>query len=94
MDSQELIVTHNEAAHRFEIESEELLAVLDYRLDGKILLFLHTGVPSALEGRGLGSKLVKAGLDYARANQLRVQSLCWFVDGYIERHPEYQNQRD
>ncbi len=93
MDPQELSVTHNESAHRFEIESEGRLAVLDYRLSGKTILFLHTEVPSALEGRGLGSKLVKVGLEYARANHLHVQSLCWFVDGTIERHPEYQDLR-
>lgn len=91
---QNLTVIHNEAAQRFEIKSEGHLAVLDYRLNGKTILFLHTGVPSALEGRGLGSKLVKAGLEYARANQLQVQSLCWFVDGYIERHLEYQDLRE
>jgi len=88
---QNLTVIHNQAAQRFEIESEGHLAVLDYRLNGKAILFLHTGVPSALEGRGLGSQLAKAGLEYARTNQLRVQSLCSFVDGYIERHPEYQD---
>ena len=93
MNPQELTVTHNESAHRFEIKSEDLLAVLDYRLSGKTILFLHTEVPSPLEGRGLGGKLVKAGLEYARVHQLRVQSLCWFVDGYIERHPEYQELR-
>jgi predicted GNAT family acetyltransferase len=93
MDSQKLTVIHNETAQRFEIKSEDHLAVLDYRLNGKTILFLHTGVPSVLEGRGLGGKLAKAGLDYARANQLRVQSLCWFVTGYIERHPEYQDLR-
>lgn len=93
MEPQKLTVTHNETAQRFEIESESQLAALDYRLNGKTILFLHTGVPSALEGRGLGGKLAKAGLEYARANQLKVQSLCWFVNGYIERHPEYQDLR-
>lgn len=87
--AQDFEVIHDTDNRRFKIVSDSHTAVLDYRQDGKTILFLHTGVPPALEGRGLGSKLVKAGLDYARANQLKVQSLCWFVDKYLDRHPEY-----
>jgi predicted GNAT family acetyltransferase len=84
-------VTHDADARRFKIVVDFNTAVLDYRKDGNTILFLHTGVPPALEGKGIGSRLVKAGLEYARENRLRVQSLCWFVDGYIARHPEYRD---
>jgi|GEM_PF-3649177 len=47
---------------------------------------------AALEGRGMGSLLVKTGLTYARENKLSVQSLCWFVDGYLRRHEADQNK--
>jgi predicted GNAT family acetyltransferase len=93
MSSEEVNVLHDSNASRFCIETDHHTAVLDYRKHGDTILFLHTGVPPALEGRGIGSKLVKAGLEYALANNLKVQSLCWFVDGYINRHPEYQNLR-
>ncbi len=55
------------------------------------IVFTHTGVPPALEGRGIGSALAKTGLEYARANNLEVVPLCSFVRGYIERKPEYQD---
>lgn len=84
-------VKHNPAQQRFEIEMEAHLAVLDYRLDGSTITFTHTGVPQALEGRGLGSKLVRAGLDYARAQGLQVVPLCSFVAAYIQRKPQYQD---
>jgi predicted GNAT family acetyltransferase len=64
---------------------------LDYVLQGKTIIFTHTGVPPALEGHGLGSRLVQAGLEYARANHLKVRSTCWFVSGFLERHPEYED---
>jgi hypothetical protein len=83
-------VIHNREEHRFEITSKGHVAVLNYMLKGEIMIFTHTGVPPAIGGRGLGSKLVKTGLDYARKNELRVRSLCWFVSKYIRRHPEYQ----
>lgn len=84
-------IVHNLDAHRFEISMDGHLAVLDYMLTSKIITFTHTGVPPAIENRGLGSKLVKAGLEYARENRLRVRSLCWFASKYIRRHPEYQD---
>jgi len=34
--------------------------------------------------------LVKTGLEYAKENNLKVQALCWFVAGYIQRHAKYQ----
>jgi len=67
------------------------LAVLNYIPMGEIITFTHTGVPPAIGGRGLGSKLVETGLDYARESRLKVRSTCWFVSKYIRRHPEYQD---
>lgn len=87
----EVEVKHVPEQNRFEIKAQGETAVLDYEQNGATIVFTHTGVPPALEGQGLGSKLAKAGLDYARANGLKVQSLCWFVSGYLQRHPEYQN---
>ena len=86
-----LEVHHDIAASRFEIQAENHVAVLDYSQRGDIITFTHTGVPAELEGRGIGSQLVRAGLDYARENAFKVVPLCWFVSGYIERHPEYQS---
>lgn len=83
-------VNHNPTEMRFEIQEGDLLAELLYQLDGDSIIFHHTFVPPALEGQGIGSQLAKAGLDYAKANMLRVVPVCSFVDAYIRRHPEYQ----
>jgi predicted GNAT family acetyltransferase len=53
------------------------------------MLFLHMGVPPALEGRGIGSALVRAGLSYAREQGYHIVPLCSFVAAYLRRHPEY-----
>ena len=87
----ELQVIHLPEQNRFEIRVDSLVAELTYSLRGDTILFLHTGVPSELEGQGVGAKLAKAGLEYARANGLRIKSLCSFVSAYLKRHPEYQN---
>ena len=67
-------------------------AVLGYDLNGKdIIVFTHTEVPPELEGRGFGSQLARAGLDYARQHGLKVVSLCSFMSAFIERHLDYQD---
>lgn len=84
-------VTHNREKRRFETVVNGHQAVLNYMLQGDLIIFTHTGVPDAIGGRGLGSQLVQTGLDYARENGLRVRSTCWFVSKYIRRNPEYQD---
>jgi len=89
--SEKLEVRQNISANRFEVQVENHIAVLNYSQHGNIITFTHTGVPAELEGRGIGSQLAHAGLEYARENTFKVVPLCWFVAGYIERHPEYQS---
>lgn len=88
----EIQVVHRPEAGRFEVSLDGHLAVLEYQFrDEKTVIFPHTEVPDALGGRGIGSRLARAALDWARENGYRVIPLCWFVKGYIERHPEYQD---
>jgi uncharacterized protein len=84
-------VNHNLEKQRFELHINGHQAVLNYMLHGNLITFTHTGVPSAIEGRGIGSKLVETGLNYARENGLRVRSTCWFVSKYIRHNPGYQD---
>ena len=86
-------VTRNEASHRFEIATDSGVALLNYKLAPGVMTVLHTEVPAPLEGRGLASSLVRAALDHARANGLRVVPTCPFGRKYMERHPEYHDLR-
>lgn len=91
INPEDLTVVHAPDASRFEIRVEDHLAELKYRKRGETITFTHTGVPRALEGRGVGSRLVKAGLQYAREQGLKVVAHCSFVAAYLKRHPEYQD---
>jgi predicted GNAT family acetyltransferase len=90
MSNNKIHVVHNSNRQRFETQADGQTAELNYYLAGNTIVFTHTGVPPALEGRGIGSLLVKSGLEYARENNLKVRALCWFVSGYIQRHEEYR----
>ncbi len=83
-------VTHNVAAHRFEVTVDGHLSVADYELREGAIIFTHTYVPDALRGRGLAAKLVQPALEYARREKLRVVPSCSYVATYLERHPEFK----
>lgn len=82
-------VTHNQAAHQFEVSVDGDTAALVYRRSPGVLTIVHTGVPDALAGRGIAGQLAVASLTYAREQQLAVVPLCPFVAEYIRKHQEY-----
>lgn len=85
-------VTNNEAKHRFEADVNGEMAVLEYRMRHGALWLLHTDVPAAGQGGGVGAALVRAAMDYAREQGIKVVPACTFAAAYIRRHPEYESQ--
>jgi len=86
-------VRDNPARNRFEMDTEAGVAFATYRRDGGVLTVLHSEVPRAVNGRGLGSALVRGLLEHARAGGLKVRPLCGFVARYMAEHPEYSDLR-
>ena len=80
-------VADNQSASRFEVTVNGHLAELQYRRHGQRFVLVHTGVPSELEGRGLGSELVAAAVERAAREGLTVVPLCPFARGWLARHP-------
>jgi predicted GNAT family acetyltransferase len=48
-----LSIRHDIAAQRFEVEVDGERCELDYRVSGGVMTITHTGVPSAVGGRGI-----------------------------------------
>ena len=88
MDGAPVEVRNNEAEGRFEVEQDGRVAFAEYRLLASGVLFPHTLVPEAMEGRGVGSALAREALGFARERGLKVMPVCTFIAGYIKRHPE------
>lgn len=86
-----LNIKNSTLKHRFEVEVGAKTAFLNYRIAGKTITFTHTEVPSTIGGRGIGTALVKAGLEYAVQQDLRVIPHCPFVADFIKTHPQYQS---
>jgi predicted GNAT family acetyltransferase len=73
---------------RFEIERDGHVAHLKYLRDQGRLVLVHTEVPDALEGHGLGGALVTAAIDFAAEHELTVEPQCPFARAWLERHPD------
>ena len=84
-------VKDNPALGRFEMASGDSAAFVEYRRAGDRIALLHTEVPEAMSGKGVGSTLVRGTLDAVRAEGLKIVPRCEFVAAHIERHPEYRD---
>ena len=84
-------VANNPERKRFEVVVDGHTAVCEYILTKTRIIFTHTEVPKALEGNGIGAKMARFGLDYARAQGLKVMPLCPFVASFIRKNPEYRD---
>lgn len=83
-------VRDNADENRFEIFDDDAMAGFAryVRRPGRII-FVHTEIDPAFEGRGLGGQLAKGALDAARGAGEHVVPLCTFIGDYIDRHPKY-----
>ena len=82
-----MTVEHNVEAGRFEIHEDGQLAFLQYERNADSVVMVHTEVPKALGGRGVGTLLAKTALEWARAEGIPVVATCPFVRKYMREHP-------
>ena len=90
-EGENIEVRHNAAENRFEATVDGRLSVADYQLQDGAMVITHTFVPPELRGRGIAEKVVRAALEHARQEKLRVVPACSYVDVFIQRHREYQS---
>ncbi len=82
-------------AHRYVVTVDgEQAGFSEYRLRPGRVIFTHTVVDPAFEGRGIGSTLAREALDDVVQRGLTIVPLCPFIAAYIRRHPEYLDAVD
>lgn len=86
-----LEVVRNAEAGRFEVRLGDEVAFAEYRELASGILFPHTEVPPAFEGRGVGGLLVRTALAYAREKGVKVMPVCPFFAATIRKHSEYHD---
>lgn len=88
-DGTVLVLRHNEGQSRYEADVEGTQAECLYERNGQTFTFTHVYVPPPVEGRGIGTRLVRFGLDDVRAQGGVVIPRCPFVLSVMRDHPEY-----
>ena len=94
-ESTSYAIRDNVDKQRFETDlGDGSLGIAEYQVrDGK-MLFTHTEVPPAHEGRGIGTALIRFALRTARKRGLKVVPICPFFAAYIDKHAEEQDLLD
>jgi uncharacterized protein len=89
----DISVTDNPDKQQYEATVEGTVAgFAQYEVKGGHIVFTHTEVDPAFEGKGVGSTLARVALDDVRARgEHDVVALCPFIAVWIERHPAYRD---
>lgn len=87
----DVVITHEPEKSRYEAHLDGGLAgFAEYQLAEKLIVFTHTEVDPAYEGRGVGGALARFALDDVRTQGGRaVLPLCPFIKAWIAKHPDY-----
>jgi predicted GNAT family acetyltransferase len=90
-DASAVAVRDNPDEKRYEVTLDGAVAGFTvYRTRPGLIAFVHTEIDERLEGRGLGSALIRGALDDAREKGMAVLPFCPFVNDFIVRHAEYR----
>jgi len=77
-------VQHKQENAEFTLTEGNQEATLKYQLIGNDRVeFLSTYVPFSLRGKGLAETLVLDGLKWAKNNNYKISSRCWYVDKFL-----------
>jgi predicted GNAT family acetyltransferase len=86
----EKTIAHAPEHSRYELELDgRIVGVADYRQEGDVRSFTHTGVEPERRGQGLAAELIDHALREAQEEGLEVLPYCWYVRDHIAKHPEY-----
>jgi uncharacterized protein len=61
------------------------------RVNPKLIIAEHTGVPDAFRGTGIGRALVARLVEDARAQGVKIIPLCPYVNSERRKHPEWSD---
>ncbi|QBA63926.1 GNAT family N-acetyltransferase [Muriicola soli] len=84
-----LVLTTVGNQKRFELQLPQGVAYVEYIQNVQGIIYLtHTEVPKQLEGKGVGSALLKKVFAHIRSLEVKLAPLCPFVASYLNRYPE------
>jgi uncharacterized protein len=90
METDTFTIEDNTEKNQYEAKQDgKVIAFAEYRPIGQSIMFTHTEVDDNLEGKGVGSKLIRFALEDTRAKGVTAIPMCPFVKIFIQRHKEF-----
>lgn len=85
-------INHDKDQQKFYLINDGKESHVLYRMnDNNIMNIYRTYVPNELRHKGLAGKVVKAALEYAKENNLKVIPSCSYADYFIDMNKEYED---
>jgi len=82
-------IEHEPDAQQFTVSrAGRVLGVAHYSLGGEVIDFDHTEVDPELRGTGISGILAERALTSDIVRGKSVRTSCWFMEGYVAKHPE------
>jgi len=85
-------VIHEKENERFVIYAEGNEVYVEYKMEEKEINLYHTFTHPALRGKGLAAHVVRAALEFAKENNLKIIPTCSYVQAFIAKNNEYKDQ--
>jgi predicted GNAT family acetyltransferase len=81
---------HEEDANRYVLRIDsQLVAIVDYRINGNAISFTRTFTTPAHRGKGLAAEITDfAATDVETTSTRRIVPMCWYTGEWFEKHPE------
>ena len=89
-----MAIEHQGAGHKGAfvwMQDGEKLAQMSYSVAGSRVIIDHTEVDDRLRGQGAGKQLVKAAVEWARHENVKLMPLCPFARSVFEKTPEFSD---
>jgi len=83
-------VIHEKENERFVIYLEGNEVYVEYTMRNNEIDLNHTYTNPALRGKGLAAHVVRAALEFAKENNIKVIPTCSYVQSFIEKNKEYK----
>jgi hypothetical protein len=82
--------SHDEDARRYVLrDGDDLIAVVDYVVNGDAISFNHTFTNSSKRGHGFAGEIVEFAVnDVERSSSRHIVPMCWYVGEWFDKHPD------
>jgi predicted GNAT family acetyltransferase len=73
------------------VNEDEPVGLLTYHLDTESLIIEHVYVARELRGQGMGERLVRKAVEFAREKRMSISSLCFYAEKVLSENEDFKD---